>query len=110
MEVTDYYGLGINLGLQPHELKKIEADHQGVDRRKMEVLDLWLQGSNPQWEDLIVALQRIKMWNKARKIQGALQRGEYTGMSAGWLCLYYRHILQLVYGVNVLVSNGHVLC
>ena len=88
MEVTDYYGLGIQLGLPSHELNKIEADHQSVDRRKMEVLNLWLQGSNPQWEHLIVALQFIKMRNTARRIQGALQRGEYTGMAARRLCLY----------------------
>lgn len=90
MEVIDYYGLGIKLGLAPHELKKIEADYQGVDRRKMEMLVIWLQGPNPQWEDLIVALQLINMRNIARRIQGALRRGEYTGTSARWLCLYYR--------------------
>ena len=90
MEVTDYYGLGIKLGLAPHELKKIEADYQGVDRRKMEVLVIWLQGHNPQWEDLFVALQLIDMRNTARRIQGALRREEYTGTSARWLCLYYR--------------------
>ena len=88
VDVTDYYGLGIKLGLPSHELKKIEADHQGVNRRKMEVLDLWLQESNPQWKHLIAALPLINMRNTARKIQGALQRGEYTGMAARRLCLY----------------------
>ena len=51
-EVTDYQGLGIQLGLPLHELNTIEANHQRVERRKMEVLALWLQGPDPEWKDL----------------------------------------------------------
>jgi len=46
----------------------------------MEVLALWLQGPNPKWKDLIVALQRINMRNIARKIQRAIQSGAYQGI------------------------------
>ena len=46
----------------------------------MEVLALWLQGPNPEWEDLIVALQHINMRNIAREIQEAIQSGDYQGI------------------------------
>ena len=41
--VTDWYQLGIHLDLQTHELMQIEHDHQGNERRKQEMLDLWLR-------------------------------------------------------------------
>ena len=80
VEVTDYHGLGIQLGLPLHELTTIEANHQRVERRKMEVLALWLQGPDPEWKDLIVALQLINLRRSARKLQEAIQKGEYQGI------------------------------
>ena len=41
--VIDWFSLGLNLGLQRHELTKIERDYQGNDRRRTEMLYLWLQ-------------------------------------------------------------------
>ena len=76
-EVTDYHGLGIQLGLPLHELNTIEANHQRVKRRKMEVLALWLQGPDPEWKDLILALN---LRRSARKLQEAIQKGEYQGI------------------------------
>jgi len=72
--------LGIQLGLPPHELNKIEANHHRVERRKMEVLALWLQGPDPKWKDLIVDLQHINKMNIAREIQRAIQSGDYQGI------------------------------
>ena len=80
VEVTDYHGLGIQLGLPLHELNTIEANHQCVERRKMEVLALWLQGPDREWKDLIVALQLINLRRPARKLQEAIQKGEYQGI------------------------------
>ena len=80
VEVTDYHGLGIQLGLPLHELNTIEANHQRVKRRKMEVLALWLQGPDPEWKDLIVALQHMNLRRSARKLQEAIQKGEYQGI------------------------------
>ena len=80
VEVTDYRGLGIQLGLPLHELNTIEANHQRVERRKMEVLALWLQGPDPEWKDLIVALQLISLRRSVRKLQEAIQKGEYQGI------------------------------
>ena len=41
--VIDWFSLGLNLSLQKHELTKIERDYQGNDRRRVEMLYLWLQ-------------------------------------------------------------------
>ena len=58
--VIDWFSLGLNLGLQKHELTKIERDYQGNDRRRVEMLDLWLQRTpNATWEDVVRALQQM---------------------------------------------------
>ena len=43
--VTNWYQLGIHLGLETHELDKVQMDyaHQGNDRQRLQMLDLWLQ-------------------------------------------------------------------
>ena len=42
--ITNWYQLGVYLNLQTHQLDKIQQDHahQGNDRQRMEMLDLWL--------------------------------------------------------------------
>ena len=58
--VIDWFSLGLNLGLQKHELTKIERDYQGNDRRRVEMLDLWLHRTpNATWEDVVRALQQM---------------------------------------------------
>ena len=58
--VIDWFSLGLNLGLQKHELTKIEHDYQGNDRRRVEMLDLWLHRTpNATWEDVVRALQQM---------------------------------------------------
>ena len=58
--VIDWFSLGLNLGLQKHELTKIERDYQGNDRRRVEMLDLWLHRTpNVTWEDVVTALQQM---------------------------------------------------
>ena len=54
--VTDWFQLGTNLGLEPYELKQIERDYQGNERRKQEMLDLWLRRiPNTGWKDVVSA-------------------------------------------------------
>ena len=58
--VTDWHQLGINLGVPADELRRIERDYQGNDRRRAEMLDLWLQRTpNATWEDVVRALQQM---------------------------------------------------
>lgn len=58
--VTDWHQLGINLGVPADELRRIERDYQGNDRRRVEMLDLWLRCTpNATWEDVVRALQQM---------------------------------------------------
>ena len=58
--VTDWHQLGINLGVPADELRRIERDYQGNDRRRAEMLDLWLRCTpNATWEDVVRALQQM---------------------------------------------------
>ena len=58
--VVDWFGLGLNLGLPKHELDRIERDHQGNDRRRVVMLDLWLQCTpNATREDVVRALEQM---------------------------------------------------
>ena len=77
--VTNWYQLGICLGLQTHELKRIEHDHQGNERRKHEVLDLWLQRKpDAGWRDVVSALEQMKENRVAESIRQKYVRGEGT--------------------------------
>ena len=60
--VINWFFLGINLGLQKHELSKIQQNyaHQGSDQQRLEMLYLWLQRTpNATWEDVVDALQQM---------------------------------------------------
>ena len=58
--VTDWHQLGINLGLETYELERIEKDYQGNERRKLQMLERWLQRSpTTPWEDLASSLQKM---------------------------------------------------
>ena len=75
--VTDWFQLGTNLGLEPYELKQIERDYQGNERRKQEMLDLWLRRiPNTGWKDVVSALQQMEENTVAEKIHQKYIGGE----------------------------------
>lgn len=88
--VTDWYQLGMKLGVPDHKLDEIQRNHptDGVSRWRDEVLSLWLRLTpNASWKNVIRALQR--MGEKAlaesirhRYIRGAPSRLCYTIFSA----------------------------
>ena len=60
--VTDWHGLGRQLGLTMSQLREIDLTHRvdGLDRLKAEMFDVWLRGSpNASWTDLITALRAM---------------------------------------------------
>jgi len=58
--VTNWYQLGIKLGILPAKLKRIEKDFQGSDRQMTETLDTWLQQTpSASWSDVVSALQQM---------------------------------------------------
>ena len=74
--VINWFLLGINLGLPQHELTKIERDYQRNDRRRVEMLNLWLQRTpNGTWEDVVRALQQMGENRVAENIREKYIRG-----------------------------------
>ena len=68
--VDDWYSLGLNLGLGIHELRTIECNYLDSNRRKTEMLYLWLRNaSHPTWEAVIDALCRMGYYTLALKIK-----------------------------------------
>ena len=75
--VTNWFNLGLNLGLKMYELKKIEDDHRGNDRQLKETLHLWLQHTpKASWEDVVNALQKIGEKRVAEEIRQKYIRRE----------------------------------
>ena len=60
-EITDPYILGVQLGIEPHGLKKIEKNHpQDVDRQMAEVIEYWLRNSSDcSWGALANAVEKM---------------------------------------------------
>jgi len=72
VSVSDWYLLGIKLGLQPHDLRKIQQSHPSAncERWKVEVIDLWLRNSlGSSWKDVVDAVNQMGEHAVARKIQ-----------------------------------------
>ena len=78
--VTNWHKLGIHLGLQTYELIQIEHDHHGNERRKQEMLDLWLRRKpDAGWRDVVSALEEMEENRVAESIRQNYVRGESTG-------------------------------
>ena len=55
--VENWHLLGVNLGLQGHQLRTIERNYpRDNDRRKIEMLDLWQRNASATWEAVVQAL------------------------------------------------------
>jgi len=75
--VSKWYQLGIKLGLQPSQLRQIELEvPTDIDRRKIEVLDLWLQ-STPEasWRHIVTALREMGDMTTAKRIESKYIKG-----------------------------------
>ena len=60
-EITDYYKLGVHLGIEEEELKQIEADSCTNDRRKLGVIGYWQRNfSDRSWEALANAVEKMR--------------------------------------------------
>jgi len=69
-DVSDWYQLGIILGILPAKLRKIEENYRGNDRRKTETLDTWLQQTpSASWSDVVSALQQMGENTVAESVQ-----------------------------------------
>ena len=93
-EITNYYHLGIQLGIEPHELERIEINHgKDLERCKSEVMVFWIRNDpEPTWSKLAIAVEQLgRHANVARK----LQEHEVVG-DAGGSRWYNRYIALLI--------------
>ena len=69
--VSKWYQLGIKLGLQPSRLHQIEQEvPTDIDRRKIEVVDLWLQSTpGASWRHIVTALREMGDVTIAERIE-----------------------------------------
>ena len=88
--VEDWHKLGVNLGLQGHQLRKIEQDYPRYrDRQKSEMLYLWLESAvDLNWETVAQALCLMQEHVVADRIRRKYCRssttaGEYPSRKAG---------------------------
>ena len=59
-EVWNWELLGLKLGIADHYLKEIEHDFPRLEKRKFEMLRIWLQiDVHPSWSKLVKALVHI---------------------------------------------------
>ena len=66
---SEWFSLGIRLGVKHSTLRDIEADHRDVQRRKTEMLHAWLQsGPRNPWKKLATALKFMGNKVLARQI------------------------------------------
>ena len=69
--IADWHQLGIRLGLLPGQLRQIEKEHPGdIERRKVEVVDLWLQSTpGASWRHIVTALREMGELTTAERIE-----------------------------------------
>ena len=68
--VTEWYTLGVYLGLTENEIKEIEQDHEGTARRQMAVLNKWLKKeTDPSWLIVISALEKMSEMSLANQLR-----------------------------------------
>ena len=69
--VSKWYQLGIRLGLQPSQLHQIEQEvPTDIDRRKVEVVNVWLQSTpGASWRHIVTALRELRDLTTAERIE-----------------------------------------
>ena len=81
--VTNWYGLGLRLGIAICKLRGIELTFHmhGLDRLKTEMLNLWLNSSpDATWGDLITALRAMDENRVASDIEAVYSPTTSNGM------------------------------
>ena len=58
-EVTDWYLLGLCLGLTESRLREIEQDQRRNDERRREVLATWARQEKPTWSKVVHTLMEM---------------------------------------------------
>ena len=56
-EVTDWYTLGLKLGIDPYRLERIEKDGSDENARQRKMILSWLETGHASWSSLVDALK-----------------------------------------------------
>ena len=73
-EVDDWQGLGIQLDIDYHELKKLAKVHSTIEECKYAMLQLWLDSdTQTSWKKVISALSEMKLNRVAEEIKRKYQ-------------------------------------
>ena len=68
--VSNWYQLGVKLGLKLYQLKHIEEKTTDIERRKIEMYDLWLRTTpEASWSHIVTALREMEEVTTAERIQ-----------------------------------------
>ena len=77
--VTEWYTLGVFLGLTENEIREIEQDHEGTARRRMAVLNKWLKKeADPSWLIIISALEKMSETSLANQLRKKYEKPAVT--------------------------------
>ena len=82
-DLTEWFRLGIRLGIKHSDLKKIESNYEGdVERCKTEMLDFWKKNdAKPSLKKLTKALEEMDYRNLANELRqkyNVFQTGIYS--------------------------------
>ena len=79
LEVDNWQGLGIQLDIDYHELKKLAKVHSTVEECKYAMLQFWLDSdTQASWEKVISALSEMKLNRVAEEIKKKYQMSSTT--------------------------------
>ena len=84
--ISRWYQLGIKLGLQPSQLHQIEQEvPTDIDRRKIEVVDIWLQSApDASWRHIITTLREMGDVTTAERIELKYVKGARGMTTLTW--------------------------
>ena len=69
LSVQRYLDLALELGLEKNDVERFEANYPGNSKRVLqEIIDLWMNKSDPTWEFLKRVLGKMSMNNIASTI------------------------------------------
>ena len=57
IEVTDWYSLGLKLGIPHHQLERIRIDGHNENARQRNMIISWLETGHASWSSLVEALK-----------------------------------------------------
>ena len=81
-DVTDWYYLGLCLGIPLAKLQSIKQDYRHIEERKREVLLAWSDKEKPTWVKVVNVLMDMRKMSLAQQI--AQKYGKFYLVRRSW--------------------------